>query len=29
VKGAVFDSDDFREGIQSFIERRQANFQGR
>lgn len=29
VKGAVFDSHDFQEGIQSFIERRQANFQGK
>lgn len=29
VKGAVFDSQDCQEGIQSFIERRQANFQGK
>lgn len=29
VKGAVFHSHDFQEGIQSFIERRQANFQGK
>jgi enoyl-CoA hydratase/carnithine racemase len=29
VKGAVFDSEDFLEGIQSFIERRKANFQGK
>ena len=29
IKGAVFDSEDFLEGIQSFIERRKANFQGK
>ena len=28
VKGAVFNSKDFHEGIMSFIERRDANFQG-
>lgn len=28
VKGAVFTSQDFREGIASFIQRREANFQG-
>jgi enoyl-CoA hydratase/carnithine racemase len=29
VKSSVFDSEDFKEGIMSFIERRAANFQGR
>lgn len=28
VRASVFDSEDFKEGIQSFIERRPANFQG-
>lgn len=29
IKAKVFDTEDFQEGIQSFIERRKANFQGR
>lgn len=29
VQKAVFDTEDFKEGIQSFIERREARFQGR
>jgi enoyl-CoA hydratase len=29
IKKKVFDTEDFKEGIQSFIERREAVFQGR
>jgi enoyl-CoA hydratase/carnithine racemase len=29
IEKAVFDSEDFKEGLQSFIERREARFQGR
>lgn len=29
IRKAVFDTEDFREGIQSFIERREARFRGR
>jgi enoyl-CoA hydratase/carnithine racemase len=29
IRGRVLDSEDAKEGIQSFVERRAANFQGR